>query len=113
MADVKQIEVNGVTYDIHDAVARQQISDLQDSVSYKQIGASGESNLCTVNMASYDDGAYIFVARSAVVFAVKYNGNYAATSIVNNQTATFSGSTLSMSVHGCYTRLYMKQLCKQ
>ena len=33
MADVKQIEVNGVTYDICDAVARQDIANLQQSVS--------------------------------------------------------------------------------
>ena len=33
MADVKQIEVNGVTYDIHDATARSQIANLQESVS--------------------------------------------------------------------------------
>lgn len=35
MADVKQIEVNGVTYDIHDAVARTEIANLQQSVSRK------------------------------------------------------------------------------
>ena len=73
MADVKQIEVNGVTYDIHDAVAREEIASLQQSVSHGRYLADAE----VINNTAY---AHTFTfdrtfSETPIVVASQDNSN--------------------------------------
>ena len=81
MADVKQIEVNGVTYDICDAVARQDIASLQDSVGYVTYDIPNNTERTPFLLPTrflYNNSIFIgarIVSKYGSVIDTFYNGN--------------------------------------
>ena len=56
MSDISQIQVNGTTYDLCDATARTEITNLQDSVIYKTSFEMSNQNTIKLSPGGWNGG---------------------------------------------------------
>lgn len=100
MADVKQIEVNGVTYDICDAVARESIGNFRFAVAGDgryvfQASATDETKAVAMSVQPSDNSVYMdYMTNSVWNGVIPLNSTVAGvaskSAYVNGQYATFN-----------------------